>query len=725
MCKKHRHWDTERVHPRGKCFRSIPMNQSVSAGMGRGQWYPSAFLWLALAGGFYGFAASTREAMAQEREARCQAIESLATLALASESTAAWKTWQEEGQLTVLLRALDAGKLADPVAVKSCVQSMPAASTDKGRAAREAFAAWLATIESPVQPPIDSLQLPTLLPDDERLESAASLNRKLAVVTDDFRFGVVAESVWRERLRLTALEKLLAGQAIPAADVDAIETSWLLARSNWDNLAFRRVLAAVQRRLIWARRAQLEDGDRLVRVAVETLCDASKSAEHAEAAHFLDRLDMASAWTISWWSSRRHPQLQVRIHPPELESHKIKEVYRIRDVYAGTPVSGSGRFDGLLTIDWSDKQMLPTLKLRLEGEATSDTMGRKDGVTVKSNALASVKGGKTLEWSELGWSSLPALAQASARVHFRSIDPGPVSGRRRSATIGQVYASRPTAVRDTERAVERSSRARLNQQADKFLQPVNTWIKDYYRQPLLRQSRLAPRMVATQTDGVMTWDCWYGAPEEAGVANPPPPSPDAPWALAMHEDFLTRYLMMQYESAGSLGALSQLFGPYRSSEASAIADNDQAIAGEANRRTKLSPVDGCVVRVQDDLVMLTLRVVELESEQGVSSVPLEIQVAYRPQIEAGLLLWQRTNPPRIKILSGASTVRAQSLKRFVSRQSLSWFAEQAEWTPQLSTPAAESPFHTRVIHLRTENGWLVLSGEFSPKPAAENPQLAP
>ena len=656
--------------------------------------------------------------LAQEREARWRAIEALAELEAASAKTSEWKAWLDAGELTTWLRAFDAGKLTDPTTIKPRIDQLPEKGTNRGRAAREALTAWLAILDIPALPPTTP-QAPQTAANlaVQPAESITSLNAKLARITDEFRFGAAADHPWRERLRFASIEKLLAGQTVPETELEAIETNWLLARPTWDSLSFRRLLASIQRLVVAARRTAMTDREEQIRAALATLNDATQSAAHPAAIHRLDSIDEAADRSIPWHTARRHPHFSIRLQIPEPEPQEIDETYRVSGVYAGTRVSGSGQFTGQLFIDWTEQTMVPTLQLRLEGESSSRTVGRRNSVTVRSSSNSTVRGTKSIEWTELGFRGLEPTASASARVNFDSIDASSIRSRYRGSAINEVYASRSAAIRDTRRAVEKSSRERLNQQANQLIDQANRWIDRDYRQPLLEQTRYAPRAITSRHDEILAWDCWYGAPEEPGVTNVPPDMPKAPWTVLIHEDFLTRYFLTRFPSTFTTDSLSRIFPshsnqPPNDNPTEAPQNLETSDVLQPNQTFTLDPVAGCEVRIQENSLTFTLRVLKFISEDNASSTPFSIQASYQPQLAQRTIILQRQADPIVTILSGAGTARALNLKRILNRQCQTWFAQQIELNPQdwsLDQALLPQPV---VTQLDMTPGWLVLSGEF-------------
>lgn len=647
------------------------------------------------------------EVSAQEREARWRVVESLTALATASEQDPQWEAWTSRGNLTELLHALDAGKLAEPKVVKTLATGVPGENSDEGRAVRTALAKWVALVDSPPRPRLEDWRLSPMPANARWPESLESLNEKLAAVTDQIQLGVETDGPWRARLRLDLLEKLLAGGKLSEAELAAVESGWILARGDWDSLAYRRAMMSVQRLLIAARRKNVGNALDRVRDAVRLLEDTTKSGEHAAAVRFLDGLDLASPWSVSWWAARRHPQLQVRLRPPVFKPQDIDETYEVNDVYAGTAVSGSGRFTGRLTLEWSQQGPRPQLELKIQGEAVSSTVGGNSGVTVQSSSRATVRGGKVIEWTERGFVARPATVDATARVSFDAIDPGGGRARRRNAAIEQVYATRPAAERDTREAVERNCRERLDQRAEQWLQEANDWIDRHYRLPLLKQAQFAPRVRTARIDNELSWECWYGAPEEPGASTSPPIVPASAWFVAIHEDFLARYFLTQCAGDATTETVSRLLGATSSSASTSSSP------AAPPRRLRLATEQGCAVRVKDGLVTVALRVSELATDQGSSSTPFEIQATYQPRVENGALVLTRRDAPVIRILSGGATARAQTLKRLVARQSQVWFAQQAKFDAREWSAENETPAEISVSGLAMSDGWLVVSGNLA------------
>src|SRR5690606_4437598 len=159
-------------------------------------------------------------------------------------------------------------------------------------------------------------------------------------------------------------------------------------------------------------------------------------------------LDVASELTIPLHHRHAAPHFQLRIRDAALLPHfteGIDETFRINDFFAGTPVRGTGRIRGNISIE-PHKRTTPTRSVVFRGNSTSSTVGSNSGVTVQSSASAAIRGIKTIQWRNTGLVSSPANATAEASVTFGGISAGGSRGRRNAAR-SEVYASRAEAER--------------------------------------------------------------------------------------------------------------------------------------------------------------------------------------------------------------------------------------------------------------------------------------
>lgn len=660
--------------------------------------------------------AASSSLQAREQEARRQFLGALLKLEDSVQGSSRWIAWQSQGGLVNLTREIDAGKLANSENVRANVATL-AQSLGSGRAemtrVTDAMQEWLSSLESPVI--TDRLGMIESAVREVAPDTAArdrlgqDLREQIERLDRSLQRTPAAGARWREFLQWEATTKLVAQDSLSDQTLDTLETRWTLAQTHWNTLRFRYTAQTVLRAIVLARRSTLADAPTVVEQAVQVLPDPSDeiNREAMASLHLLDRLDVASEFSIAWHQRHAAPHCQLRIRDAVLLpkfTQTVDEQFPINDYFAGTPVRGSGRIRGTMSIE-PQKRATAAWNVVFQGASTSATVGTNSGVTVQSTANASIRGDKTIQWRDTGLVALPATAAANVAVNFGGISAGGSRGRRNVAQ-SEVYASRPAAERDTEMAIRRSCIDRLNSHTQRLLQPFNKRYEQSFTGPINGQHAYAPRVVVNRAGGHTAWNCWYTSVNGLSAQAPPElPENEAGWSLTLHEDFLARHLTSMYaQRTVELQELAQWLGANTTPEAS---------SSTVLRLRAIAPIEA---RFQDQSLSLKLHLDEFRSPQGNVTVPTTIALSYECSLDQGKLQLVRAAAPVVQIQpSEAATGRTQTLKRVLLRHLNRALPEQATldnlaaWNGTSPIPAVTMP----IEKISIANGWLQASGDFS------------
>lgn len=675
---------------------------------------------------------------AQEREERRQFLGAMLQLEEEFQNSAGWRAWRDEGGFLALTREIEAGKLAQPAAVRDSTNKLLRGLGSQSATVTRVNAAvsrWLETLEGAA----DSEQ-PDVLAAAQSEVSAGGASLDLFHKDLQGQFDRLARSLqgdaqanvrWRDFLLWESSLQLVAQKPLSNETLEALETRWTLAQRNWNTFRFRYTAQSIMRAIILSRRAAIGDSTAIAE-AIQNVPSCETTSMSSEASHDektpalspagrvalqqLDRLDLGAAISLPWHRNYDQPHGQLRVRSAAMLPHfrqPIDETFRIQDRFAGTPVRGTGRIQGEISIEPLDR-VIPAWNMVFKGSSTSSTVGSNSGVTVNSSASANIQGSKVIEWRTTGLVTGPASASAQATVSFGGISTGG-SQRRRSTAQGEVYASRAAAERDTELAIRRSTIERLDSHTRHLLQPLNEKYQATFVRPINDQELFAPRVTTRPLNDAVAWDCWYVPVEGLALSTPPASNKeDSDWSLALHELFLARHLTtMLGQRDVKVSELGRMLGatPGANPGDSALENSTDHAATPVLRLRTSDPVE---VRIAEQAMQFTFHLDEYRSPQGNVTVPTTIELTFQCSLNEGGVLLRRSAAPAVRIdQDGSGTGRSQTLKRILMRHLARVIPETTMLQIEVSPRAGQaSSLQTTVSDCTLEDGWLQMAGGF-------------
>jgi hypothetical protein len=522
------------------------------------------------------------------------------------------------------------------------------------RKLQQAVAAWLDQLPaSPLTQLADDArrEAELFVPVDE--SSIKTLQQQLQQKLQIVERQIELTDAWRKFLGWE-MTYGLANSGIPTEDLaNRLLNRWLNASTSWD----RPELFAVQQSLsalavavaCWEQQESSSTRTTRIDRLAGMFTSARETGKPFDAAAIeavyweMMRFGQAPALCVALANQYSHANFVIRMNPSVLFSgvdRPVSHSFPINAVYAGSQVSGTGRFTGQLQVEPSYAVNEIKADVRLAGESTSQTQGGRNRVAVRSRGLTRVTSRRELSFAGFGppvWQA--TQASASTTITFDNISAN-VPRRQRQAAINEVYASKSASeTRASEEArswISRELETNTNQLTqDPLFQSIYR-----FRDQLFAQDLCQPVVKCGSFPGVIDWRLWQSSRQRFAAQQPLPERPlEAAMQIAMHASFLefsseSRMAGQQLMAGESFDWLSNSFPLDGNVAPAPAATAESSTSPPASILfTKAKPVNW---KIEDGKVVVDLNLQRIEAD-GDTFSDYVAKIAYEPQITLGRL----------------------------------------------------------------------------------------
>ncbi len=224
----------------------------------------------------------------------------------------------------------------------------------------------------------------------------------------------------------------------------------------------------------------------------------------------------------------------------------ISQSLPVRDCVLGARVRGTAMTDGEVTLAAAESPDHISLDIQLAGHITTNTVGFKKPVQVRTTGHTNYSATKTLFINDERFHASPTQVSAKARNHIRSVKKtGGDFGRKLIEKIAWKQVRKKKA--KTERITEGKARRRISQQFDERVITALTRGRVQYdeklRLPMLRRGLVPENMHFASTAGALLAQMSLATGSQLSAdADPPPTDIQNDVTVQVHETAVNNFL---------------------------------------------------------------------------------------------------------------------------------------------------------------------------------------
>lgn len=534
---------------------------------------------------------------------------------------------------------------------------------------------------------------------------------------------------WEEYLFWQATRQLPRATVYDPAELDRLQIRWTNAALVWNNGTLQITANAVRRFIEHARRHDATALTDTLRKRLEGLAQllqnpesvtlAHQQAELSETVALMERFGILPHLTNAIRQKYASPDCVIRISDNLLRRHlevSVNEQFPVNGVFEGTTTNGRGQLSG--TLSWSPVASDSLARWRWSYAATinSSTTGLNSGVRIDSRSTAYVNGQKQFRLDATGLSTVPATADAIATVVFDNVVSGGRAIRRQRAT-NEVLSNRERIQSLTAQTARQETAARLDREGSQLVETFNNTYEQNFRRPLGRTLDYVTNIQTGCDDAGIAWQAWIEPPFQLMSHEPPPLSvPEADFTTFVHSQFVER--MADVELRGRLVTsqeIAQQIEAWRGTSRGAATDGETrrtpaAAAAGDEWQIRFAPEKPAVCTVADGIVKVQFRLAEFSSPDA-AYPSVAIQVAYRPEWQAGECRWTRVGDIDVHPLDyqpgRRMSGRQLTLRRAIQRRLGQLLTEQWVLRPFVQEFGGQT-LRLEAHHVALKDGWLCL-----------------
>lgn len=443
------------------------------------------------------------------------------------------------------------------------------------------------------------------------------------------------------------------------------------------------------------------------------------------------------------------PNIQMEVNEKCLLSDRpsaFSEPVTVRENIRGTATNGSGTATGTLAVGFAANDKKAEIRLTLDTQIATKTVGYNQGVTVYTTSQGNVTANKSIYLND-DLTSAPAKATGQMNPRITNIN----SGRGNMGTqvvYDRVYQEFPYSKAESQRRMELRLASRLDEEVDKGLKNENGFTN---LMKFLKDNDYTPRLIASRTtDDRLYWSALFGNEKQLGPTKEADfTASDYDLAVKIHQGAFNNaaYFALPGERISDrdfVERLDKLFpgvrteakAPEASANTEPKADKPSDAAEPADEKIKKD--EPFFVTFADELpltaefadgqIRITVRVDLFEQEE--KSFPgLDIEVIYAAEKRDGHFVliqksydaWPAGQDRSAAVPARYQAIRTQILKRIAEGLPAERVLEPISVPDLLARRGASAktnaaaPLGTlEVRELKIEGGWIVLGAQFAP-----------
>ncbi|MBB77191.1 MAG: hypothetical protein CMJ75_22015 [Planctomycetaceae bacterium] len=423
---------------------------------------------------------------------------------------------------------------------------------------------------------------------------------------------------------------------------------------------------------------------------------------------FLQQGGQADSLVTSIRHHYSHPNLMLSVSQDligRLLSQRVEDTMPLEDRINGTTLRGTVHTVGTVTVELVDNPSRGNLRVRLRGNAESKSIGSNLGVTVHTTGNTKINASKLIHLDAFGLHPQPASANC---VTESSIDS--ISARSRcieKIAWRRALASQSQGEQMASRRAEQQVAERVDQQTTEMLKEANHFLKEQFRQPLIRRNAFPRLFEFTTIDGHLKLRMQQSNSRQLAAPGPAPQHEGTPdVGIKIHESLIGNLseaiLGGTVLTGDSLQGLLEDLGAEVPAELQGDAGEPWSITFSSNRPIRVS--------FQDNITSISLRgrrftrgdtvvgnVIDITARYSVNMTPAGLKLKRQGDVEVDYVNRRTLGVPQIAI-------KTMLLKKFNSL-----------YKPELEVQDLVLPERWRQAgNLRLKNsqvstGWLVLN----------------
>ena len=423
---------------------------------------------------------------------------------------------------------------------------------------------------------------------------------------------------------------------------------------------------------------------------------------------FLQQGGQADSLVASIHHHYSHPNLMLSISQDlitRLLSQQVEDTMPLEDRINGTTLRGTVHTVGDVTVELVDNPSRGNLRVRLQGNAKSKSIGTNLGVTVHTTGNTTIDASKLIHLDAFGLHPQPASANCETESSIDSISA-------RSRCIEKIawrraLASQSQGEQMASRRAEEQVAERVDQQTTEMLKDANHFLQEQFRQPLIRRNAFPRLFEFTTIDGHLKLRMQQSNDRQMAAPGPAPKHDGTPdVGIKIHESLignLSEAILGGTVLTGEIlqGLLEDL-GAEVPAELQGDAGEPWSITFSSNRPIRVS--------FQDNVTSISIRgrrftrgdtvvgnVIDITARYAVNMTPTGLNLKRQGDVEVDYVNRRTLGVPQIAI-------KTMLLKKFNSL-----------YKPELEVQEIVLPERWRQAgNLRLKNsqvstGWLVLN----------------
>ena len=423
---------------------------------------------------------------------------------------------------------------------------------------------------------------------------------------------------------------------------------------------------------------------------------------------FLQQGGQADSLVTSIHHHFSHPNLMLSVSQDlimRLLSQQVEDTMPLEDRINGTTLRGTVHTVGNVTVDLVDNPSRGNLRVRLQGNAKSKSIGTNLGVTVHTTGNTKIDASKLIHLDAFGLHPQPAFANCETESSIDSISA-------RSRCIEKIawrraLASQSQGEQMASRRAEQQVAERVDQQTTEMLKDANHFLQEQFRQPMIRRNAF-PRLFEFATiDGHLKLRMQQSNDRQMAAPGPAPQHDGTPdVGIKIHESLvgnLSEAILGGTVLTGdSLQGLLEDLGAEVPAELQGDTGEPWSITFSSNRPIRVS--------FQDNITAISIRgrrftrgdtvvgnVIDITARYALDMTPTGLKLKRQGDVEVDYVNRRSLGVPQIAI-------KTMLLKKFNSL-----------YKPELEVQDIVLPERWRQAgNLRLKNshvstGWLVLS----------------
>ena len=373
----------------------------------------------------------------------------------------------------------------------------------------------------------------------------------------------------------------------------------------------------------------------------------------------------------------------------------------------GTDISGTAHTTGKYFLQLAPADKGVALKISVEAQARSRTVGRRGKVRVHSIGNTTIQAGKPLFFSEEGilTSTGPAFAHCDTNTQITGVSHRCNLVRRIASRKAQEY--KPVGERYADQKGEQQAIDELEKQVDPIIKQANDSYAKKVRQPLVglevfpRWFNIASTYDALWGKFVVALDSQLAAP------NDPPALPEGRFAatIRVHESALTNVadnLIRGYtlNNENTIELLKEL-----------EREIPEELASGEEWSMKFAESNSVVVRFNDEKIQLGFRGEAFSQGENsdVRDVQIEFLATYRASIEPRGLVLRRIGDVEGNVIEDRATLADVTIMSVIVKKFNAVFEPEIVVEPQKLPEPYDKAGAIRPAYFSCGNGWVVAS----------------